>query len=70
MAMGGHVHFLMYGKLMPWDHLPGTLIAREAGAYFARFDGSAYLPSHTAGGLIVAPDRDSFELLRKEVFTV
>jgi fructose-1,6-bisphosphatase/inositol monophosphatase family enzyme len=70
MAMGGHLHFLMYGKLMPWDHLPGTLIAAEAGAYFARLDGSAYLPSHTAGGLIVAPDRASYDLLRREVFTV
>jgi fructose-1,6-bisphosphatase/inositol monophosphatase family enzyme len=70
MAMGGHLHFLMYGKLMPWDHLPGTLIASEAGAHFARLDGSAYLPSHTAGGLIVAPDQASYDLLRREVFTL
>lgn len=69
MAVGGHLHYLMYGKLMPWDHLPGTLIAREAGAYFGRLDGSAYLPSHTSGGLIVAPDQASFDVLRKEVFT-
>jgi len=70
MACGGHLHFLMYGKLMPWDHLPGTLIAREAGAYFARLDGSPYLPSHTAGGLIVTTDEGSFEELRREVFTI
>lgn len=69
MAVGGHLHYLMYGKLMPWDHLPGTLIAREAGAYFGRLDGSPYLPSHTSGGLIVASDQHSFETLRKEVFT-
>jgi fructose-1,6-bisphosphatase/inositol monophosphatase family enzyme len=70
MISGGHLHFLMYGKLMPWDHLPGSLIASEAGGYFARFDGSRYLPSHIAGGLIVTTDRDSFETLRREVFTV
>jgi fructose-1,6-bisphosphatase/inositol monophosphatase family enzyme len=70
MAMGGHLHFLMYGKLMPWDHLPGTLIAKEAGAYHARLDGSAYLPSHTAGGLIVTTDAEAWALLRREVFTV
>lgn len=70
MAMGGHLHFLMYGKLMPWDHLPGTLIARESGAYFRRLDGSPYLPSHTDGGLIVTSDQASFEALRKEVFTI
>lgn len=64
----GHVHFLMYNKLMPWDHLAGTLIAQEAGAYAARFDGSAYKPHHVEGGLLVAPDKDSWEMLRREVF--
>ncbi|AEH78890.1 inositol monophosphatase [Sinorhizobium meliloti] len=67
---GGHLHFLMYQKLMPWDHLAGTLIAEEAGAYAARFDGSRYLPAHTNGGLLLATDRDSWEELRREVFTV
>ena len=65
----GHVHFLMYNKLMPWDHLPGTLIAQEAGAYAARFDGSAYRPSHVEGGLILTPDKDMWDELRREVFT-
>lgn len=65
---GGHLHYLMYNKLMPWDHLAGTLIAQEAGAYAARFDGSAYKPHHVEGGLLVAPDKDSWEMLRREVF--
>ncbi|WP_081158678.1 inositol monophosphatase family protein [Ensifer aridi] len=67
---GGHLHFLMYQKLMPWDHLAGTLIAEEAGAYAARFDGSRYLPAHTNGGLLLATDKESWEDLRREVFTV
>ncbi|GAB3386368.1 inositol monophosphatase family protein [Azotobacter armeniacus] len=66
----GHVHYLMYYKLMPWDHLAGTLICQEAGAYTARFDGTPYLPHHLDGGLLIAPDRASWELLRREVFTV
>ncbi|MBB4228614.1 inositol monophosphatase family protein [Rhizobium mongolense] len=66
----GHVHYLMYNKLMPWDHLAGTLICQEAGAHAARFDGTAYLPHHVGGGLLIAPDRASWELLRREVFTV
>lgn len=66
----GHVHFLMYNKLMPWDHLPGTLISQEAGAYAARFDGSAYRPDHTDGGLILAPNKDMWDALRSDVFTV
>jgi fructose-1,6-bisphosphatase/inositol monophosphatase family enzyme len=65
----GHVHYLMYNKLMPWDHLPGTLISQEAGAYAARFDGSAYLPHHVDGGLVLTPDKDTWDLLRREVFT-
>lgn len=67
---GGHMHFLMYNKLMPWDHLAGTLISQEAGAYAARLDGSPYLPSHVDGGLLLAPDKDSWNLLKNHIFTV
>ncbi len=68
--VGGHVHYLMYNKLMPWDHLAGTLLSIEAGAHAARFDGSPYLPHHTTGGLLIAPDKESWDILRREVFTV
>ncbi|MCV3209791.1 inositol monophosphatase family protein [Mesorhizobium sp. YC-39] len=64
----GHGHFVVYNKLMPWDHLPGVLIHAEAGGYTARFDGSAYLPSHLGGGIIVAPDRESWHELRRELW--
>ncbi len=67
---GGHLHFLFYSKLMPWDHLPGALIATEAGAYVARLDGSPYRPAHSDGGLLVATDADSWAKLRHEVFTL
>ncbi len=58
-AAGGNVHFLMYNRLMPWDHVAGALMMREAGAHVARFDGSDYLPHHLDGGLLVAPDKAS-----------
>jgi fructose-1,6-bisphosphatase/inositol monophosphatase family enzyme len=64
LTAGGHAHAQLYNRLMPWDHLPGWLIHREAGGYSARFDGSAYLPTHRDGGLICAPDRASWEALR------
>ena len=67
---GGHFHYLMFNKLLPWDHAMGALIAAEAGAYIARFDGSAYRPEHMSGGILVAPDKASWEMLRKEVFAV
>lgn len=70
MAAGGHVHFLMYNKLMPWDHVAGALMMREAGAHVARFDGLDYKARHLDGGLLVAPDKESWDELRREVFAV
>jgi fructose-1,6-bisphosphatase/inositol monophosphatase family enzyme len=66
----GHCHALLFNKLLPWDHVPGTLICAEAGAHVARFDGSPYLPHHRDGGLLLAADRDSWSVLRREVFTL
>lgn len=66
----GHSHFAMFNKLMPWDHLAGTLIVQEAGGYAAKFDGSPYVPTDRAGGLILATDPDTWNLLRREVFTL
>ncbi len=64
---GGHVQFMIYNKLMPWDHLAGVLVGTEAGGYVARFDGSAYLPHHLEGGLIVATDKESWQVLHDEI---
>jgi fructose-1,6-bisphosphatase/inositol monophosphatase family enzyme len=62
---GGHLHFSLYGKLMPWDHAAGWLIHREAGGHAARLDASPYLPTHTRGGILCAPDRGSWEAIRE-----
>lgn len=69
-AAGGNIHFLMYNKLMPWDHVAGALMMRECGAHVAKFDGSDYRPSDTGGGLLIAPDKDSWDELKREVFAV
>lgn len=61
----GFGHFVVYNKLMPWDHLAGVLIHREAGGYCAQFDGSAYAAGDLEGGLLVAPDRESWRELRE-----
>lgn len=61
----GQLHFSLYNRLLPWDHAPGYLIHAEAGGYGARFDGSAYSPFLTQGGLICAPDAPSFHALRE-----
>lgn len=69
LAAAGHLHILMYNKLMPWDHAAGWLLHREAGGYSAHFDGTAYAPSHFTGGLICAPDRASWNAVRAALFT-
>lgn len=61
---GGHCHYLLYGRLLPWDHAAGWLLHREAGGYSACFDGTAYRATVFQGGLICAPDRVSWEALR------
>ncbi|WP_137153371.1 inositol monophosphatase family protein [Devosia sp. FKR38] len=67
--VSGHAQFGCWNKLMPWDHLGGALMSQEAGAFAARLDGQPYLPSHVDGGLLVAVDKDSWDALRRNVFT-
>jgi fructose-1,6-bisphosphatase/inositol monophosphatase family enzyme len=61
---GGHVDFLLYNRLMPWDHAPGWLLHREAGGFSAQFDGMPYRPGGAAGGLICTSDETGFRALR------
>ncbi|GAC1485001.1 MAG: inositol monophosphatase family protein [Acetobacteraceae bacterium] len=68
MLAGGHCHYAVYGRLLPWDHAAGVLLHQEAGGYSARLDGSAYSPSMFDGGLICTPDRESWEQLRATLF--
>jgi fructose-1,6-bisphosphatase/inositol monophosphatase family enzyme len=60
----GYLHFSFSSSVMPWDHAAGWLIYREAGGYTAHFDGSPYRPVNRGGGLISAPDRESWQAVR------
>lgn len=64
MVAGGHCHFLLFYRLLPWDHAPGWLLHREAGGTAAMFDGSPYSPTRTGGGLICAPDAAGWQAVR------
>jgi fructose-1,6-bisphosphatase/inositol monophosphatase family enzyme len=66
----GHAQFQMYSKLNPWDHMAGALIAEEAGAHVACFDGTRYDATKREGGLLLATSRESWETLMREVFGV
>ncbi len=65
----GHLHFALHYKLMPWDHAAGVLIHAEAGGYSARLDGSPYAPSLTSGGVLLAPDKASWQALHTALLT-
>jgi len=69
LASAGHCHILFYNRLMPWDHAAGWLLHREAGGYSAHFDGRPYVPSHTSGGLLYAPDQATWHAVHAALFS-
>jgi fructose-1,6-bisphosphatase/inositol monophosphatase family enzyme len=70
MLAEGHCHYLMFTRLMPWDHAPGWLLHREAGGFSAHFDGTPYrAAADFEGGLICTPDEASFHTLRDALLT-
>lgn len=70
MVASGHCHYVVFQRLLPWDHAAGWLLHREAGGWSARLDGSDYDPASTTGGLICTPDRDSWIALRAALFEI
>jgi fructose-1,6-bisphosphatase/inositol monophosphatase family enzyme len=60
----GSQHFLMFWRLLPWDHAPGALLVEEAGGHVARLDGSEYRPSDQQPGLLIAQNRDVWETVK------
>jgi fructose-1,6-bisphosphatase/inositol monophosphatase family enzyme len=66
----GARHFTMYSRLMPWDHVAGVLIHREAGGYAAFSDGAPYATTRLSGPLLVAPDEVSWRALHTYLFGI
>ncbi|MDR3517792.1 MAG: inositol monophosphatase family protein [Azospirillaceae bacterium] len=65
---GDEIHFALFRKIMPWDHAAGTLLHREAGGYHAKLDGTPYAPTDSVGGLLLAPDQETWLTLRDLLF--
>lgn len=63
MLAGGFSHFVVFNRLMPWDHLPGWLLHHEAGGFSAQFDGTPYRLGQVRGGLVCTPDEASYAAL-------
>ncbi|MEI9937505.1 MAG: inositol monophosphatase family protein [Pseudomonadota bacterium] len=54
--IAGLWRFILYWRTLPWDHVPGALLAIEAGAKAARLDGSDFNAHASQVGLLIAPD--------------
>lgn len=65
MIAQGHADFLLTGSLHPWDHAAGALICARAGAHVEMLDGGNYSASRHTGHLLVAPDRTTWNRLKK-----
>jgi fructose-1,6-bisphosphatase/inositol monophosphatase family enzyme len=61
----GTQNFVMFWRLLPWDHAPGALFVREAGGRVAHLDGSPYRPEAKASGLLVAENEDVWTMVRE-----
>jgi fructose-1,6-bisphosphatase/inositol monophosphatase family enzyme len=60
--------FALFWRVLPWDHVPGSLILREAGGTVLHLDGSAYRPADSERGLLVAPNDEVWRTVRDTLF--
>jgi fructose-1,6-bisphosphatase/inositol monophosphatase family enzyme len=68
MLVTGTMSFCLNAGIMPWDHAAGVLIHSEAGGHAALLSGEPYRPTMTEGFLLTAPDRQSWEEVKKALF--
>jgi fructose-1,6-bisphosphatase/inositol monophosphatase family enzyme len=58
--------FAVFWRTMPWDHVAGSLIVREAGGTVRRLsDGEHYRPGDFTGGLMAAANEDIWRTARE-----
>lgn len=50
----GGEEFAVFWRSLPWDHVPGALLVREAGGVSRRLDGRDYRAADRSKGLIIA----------------
>jgi fructose-1,6-bisphosphatase/inositol monophosphatase family enzyme len=60
--------FALFWRILPWDHVPGSLIVREAGGTVRHLDGSDYRPTDSEHGLLVAANDDIWQTVRETLF--
>ena len=63
----GERDFMLYWRTLPWDHVPGGLLLREAGGKAAHSDGGRYRPEERREGLLVAGTPELWDQARQEL---
>jgi fructose-1,6-bisphosphatase/inositol monophosphatase family enzyme len=66
MLAQGHIDFSLTALLHPWDHAAGALIAARAGAHVEMLDGGEYSATRHSGHLLIAPDKVTWNKLKKQ----
>ena len=61
----GHMDFILTATVHPWDHVAGALISQRAGAHVEMLDGGPYSANRQTGHLLVAPDKATWNRLKK-----
>ncbi|TAN57810.1 MAG: inositol monophosphatase [Rhodospirillales bacterium] len=64
-TIDGTSHFVLFTRLMPWDHAPGVLIHAEAGGYARLTDGRVYRPEPMEGVFIAACNETAWQEVRE-----
>ncbi|MGC4938179.1 inositol monophosphatase family protein [Kribbella sp. DT2] len=60
----GSIDFICWGRILPWDHAPGSLLLAEAGGVSRRLDGTNYRADATGLGTLAATTHQAWELAR------
>ncbi|MGK5680686.1 inositol monophosphatase family protein [Actinoplanes sp. URMC 104] len=60
--------FALFWRILPWDHVPGSLIIREAGGMALHLDGTPYRPTDSERGLLIAANDDIWRTARDTIF--
>ena len=59
--LAGEAKFSLYSRICPWDHLAGAMMLEESGGFVRKWDKSLYRPGDERGGVICAPNEDSWQ---------
>lgn len=67
--LAGLKDYVVYHRLLPWDHAPGAFLVGEAGGCIRHADGDAYAPRHRNHTLLAARSGAAWDAAYAALFT-